>query len=1105
MEAVLQAPGLLRLIFSYQHGWWLDSLQFRDDPLIFAGHSFIWDQPCDALLAAVECFSSRFDPWLACRGTDGAKKLAELYPPLDPCIRLYAVAIGSRDLLMAMGSTQVTARWKALARLVADKHGQRELLAKLELVPADPETQRYPVREAILAGDIAALRRMEVVPEGALEFAARHGHLNIVEFLHRAGHNLTAEAMDEAAAGGHVHVLRYLSARQVQGTLEFAIVEAAKNGYEETVAFLLEAGASAASALSHAVKAGHAACVRVLVDHLRLRAPEGHFPVALITAAVVGGHEEVRTILHPLQIWPNEYMDSVAAAGRLDLLESLHASGYFKCSTNAMDLAAANGHLAVLRFLHEQRQARCSQSAMDGAAAKGHMEILKYLHETCHAPPGSFAIAWAAMAGHLDAVRYLNEVCLARSCDDVAERAASSGHLDVVKYANDNNLGRWSHRVLNAAAKSGNLALVQYLHAHRPEGCTTAAVDNAAERGHADIVEFLLTHRTEGGTSNAVISAVERNHGRVVALLASHGFNVMRALEHINSEFVGLTEVGVVSLPAAARFLQVFAYQHGWWHDSRLFRDDPLIFAVREGRYSPTRKVLADAIANFAAKFEPWLARHGLADAKRLVELYPPLAPCVRLFAAATKSKELEFSREDWITWQDVTIDHRHCPTIIDPRYGELYGQTSAERRKAFLDYFMDDVRSGKLARVRATRGLDIPPSAINLAALHGHRDIVMHLHQHGSRVTSSTMDAAAAGGHLSLLRFLHAQQLGSYTTAALASAVAHGHANIARYLLAQGVPAADALLSAVRGGHLDCVELLIARVRETTASMVLPVDLIVVAVNQGFEAIRELLHPLQVWSSEYMDAAARAGCLHLVQFLHNEAYFTCSRMAVDMAATNGHLDVVRFLCEQRGEGCSQSAVDRAAGNGHLDVVVYLTEHHGIKGSHFALAWAAVGGHLNVVRYLHEMCSAPVCADFAERAARGGHLDVVCYASERNLGVWSSRVLDAAAKSGNLKLVQFLHSQRSEGCTTAAVDFAIERGHVAVAHFLLHHRSEGGTLMGARHAVDRGYGQLIAALASKGLNILPLLKKSKFSFVGLTEYIQHKQRRCSSPSTRPHL
>ncbi|EQC32795.1 hypothetical protein SDRG_09766 [Saprolegnia diclina VS20] len=116
MEATLCNPVLLQLITAYQHGWWYDSLVFRDDALIFASSN---------LHEEVAAFRDRFAPWLARHGLDGAIGLMQLYSPLAPCIALHAAATGDRPLCAAAIATSPDARsWIALSSNVAPHPGE---------------------------------------------------------------------------------------------------------------------------------------------------------------------------------------------------------------------------------------------------------------------------------------------------------------------------------------------------------------------------------------------------------------------------------------------------------------------------------------------------------------------------------------------------------------------------------------------------------------------------------------------------------------------------------------------------------------------------------------------------------------------------------------------------------------------------------------------------------------------------------------------------------------------------------------------------------------------------------------------------------------------
>lgn len=53
------------------------------------------------------------------------------------------------------------------------------------------------------------------------------------------------------------------------------------------------------------------------------------------------------------------------------------------------------------------------------------------------------------------------------------------------------------------------------------------------------------------------------------------------------------------------------------------------------------------------------------------------------------------------------------------------------------------------------------------------------------------------------------------------------------------------------------------------------------------------------------IDAAAKAGNMRLVRFLHEHGTDRWTSAATDDAAKGGHLDIISFLHENRSEGCT--------------------------------------------------------------------------------------------------------------------------------------------------------------------------------------------------------
>ncbi|KDO16246.1 hypothetical protein SPRG_18219, partial [Saprolegnia parasitica CBS 223.65] len=336
------------------------------------------------------------------------------------------------------------------------------------------------------------------------------------------------------------------------------------------------------------------------------------------------------------------------------------------------------------------------------------------------------------------------------------------------------------------------------------------------------------------------------------------------------------------------------------------------------------------------------------------------------------------------------------------------------------------------------------------------------------------SLELAASRSPLEKLQLVHAHFPDMDLENSLKLAATLGHDDVVEYILANGISSVEALELAAWRGHFECCQRLLAYERASHPDNLLPISVIVAAFTGGNNAIIELLHPLQLWSHEYMDTCAKFGRLDLVTWLHNAGHFTCSHMAMDMAATNGHLAVVQFLKTHRNEGCTERAMNGAASLGHLDVIIFLHEHCDQMASIHALAQAAERGHVAVVRYLHSVMKAPILDDAPKRAAREGHLEVVRYLHEQELGEWTRSVMDAAAASGNCDLVAYLHTHRSDGCSPAALDEAVGREHLEVVRYLCEVVEVTPTV--APSALRHSSTDVLLYLDSIGVNVVGALR-----------------------------
>ncbi|TYZ52589.1 hypothetical protein PybrP1_007969, partial [[Pythium] brassicae (nom. inval.)] len=248
---------------------------------------------------------------------------------------------------------------------------------------------------------------------------------------------------------------------------------------------------------------------------------------------------------------------------------------------------------------------------------------------------------------------------------------------------------------------------------------------------------------------------------------------------------------------------------------------------------------------------------------------------------------------------------------------------------------------------------------------------------------SAATMDAAAHGGRLDVVQFLHANRCSEgCSVAAMDGAAGGGHLDVVQFLhshRSEGATTA-ALDGAAAGGHVAVVQFLVAHRREgcTAAAMA---------------------------------QAAQHGHLDVVRCLHHWRRAPCSTQAMDGAAAAGHLAVVRFLHEHRREGCSVRAMDLAARHGHLPVVAFLHEQRAEGCTRAAMTLAASAGHLDVVRFLHANRSEGCTPRALSLAARNGFAPVVRFLAENRTEGCAEDALRCAYRSGRFEVARYLHSR----------------------------------------------------------------------------------------------
>jgi hypothetical protein len=204
--------------------------------------------------------------------------------------------------------------------------------------------------------------------------------------------------MDDTGAWGHLDVLQYFHSLQLSSftTRTFS------RGDEEN--------ADAPSwctddAMNEAAANGHLDVVK----WLHANRPEGCSTLAMDGAASNGNLEVVKWLHeHRTEGCTTDAMDDAAGGGHLDVVQWLHSNREEGCTSFAMDSAARSGHLDVVKWLHRHRSEGATKDALDGAADNGHLNVVQWLHEHRSEGCTTDAVHFAAVHGHFEVLLFLH-------------------------------------------------------------------------------------------------------------------------------------------------------------------------------------------------------------------------------------------------------------------------------------------------------------------------------------------------------------------------------------------------------------------------------------------------------------------------------------------------------------------------------------------------------------------------------------------------------------------------------------------------------------------------------------------------------------------------
>lgn len=362
--------------------------------------------------------------------------------------------------------------------------------------------QRLQIDMAVVAraGDLDFIRwiydredRYQVIWMGAMNQAAMHGHVQLMQWLHSQRiASVDAATLALAACYGRLNVVRWLHDEFSSKVFADPTQLMATNAHIETVQWLLDNFSWSnpqqrdvwiSAAVQSAASVGSLELLMALMEHTRGLNYYRSGRTMMQLAAYHGHLRVVQWLCGNNTRCTNEAMDNAAASGHLEIVQLLHQHQRYACSTHAMDKAAAHNHLHVVEWLHKHRQEGCTKAAMDGAAANGYLSMVQWLHGN------------------------RTEGCTVAAMNE----AAGNGHVDVVRYLHAHRLEGCTEAAMDQAAAHGHIRIVAWLAAHRTEGCSQLAVELAAGNGHVQVLVFL--HRSYGTECDVASLAHAKRNG----------------------------------------------------------------------------------------------------------------------------------------------------------------------------------------------------------------------------------------------------------------------------------------------------------------------------------------------------------------------------------------------------------------------------------------------------------------------------------------------------------------------------------------------------------------------------------------------------------------
>ncbi|KAG7380301.1 hypothetical protein PHYPSEUDO_007551 [Phytophthora pseudosyringae] len=464
------------------------------------------------------------------------------------------------------------------------------------------------------------------------------------------------------------------------------------------------------------------------------------------------------------------------------------------------------------------------------------------------------ALNHAAARGFSAGVRWLRSSYYPKGKFHGAERAALySGDLQMLRYLHDEFSNKMvddaaadSQDAVAHAAAGGRLDLVQwYCEMKGPYAFGWSVMDAAVAHNHMHVVLYLDSVLGNRCTRRGLESAALNGHLEVVKWLNDSRYYEIRTFRSLENAIAG-------------GHLRIVKY---------------VVQTVEVAYTSWTQAALTAAVTYGQRHIVQWLHDRAVAAAaagqnrRFRLEIYTN-----QLYTVA---KEGHLEVLQWL--------HEHKYPVHCRRAHAVRG-AAAGGHKEIIEWMEETFEPLTRQRHRIR---------VDGAGGFGDLQFVQWLHHQGYRFTAHAMDDAAAGGYLSIVRWLHGNvENAKCTVAATDRAAANGHLDIVKFLhehRKEGCTTA-AMDDAARNGHFEVVKFLYMNRSEYCTAMA--GESHSVPVLQFLKENRRLRSRLP----KTVDAATR-GDLELLQWLyeHDRRHFGFEAV-VDEARERNHFHVLRWL-----------------------------------------------------------------------------------------------------------------------------------------------------------------------------------------------------------------